>query len=156
MRTKHSISSVESSRLKALHSYNLLNPEKEDFLDSITSIASIICEIPIALISLVDEKKQWFKSKTGWDVKYTERAISFCHHTIKQFKLFEISDTLENEQFATNPLVTGKTNIRFYAGVPLTDPAGYNLGTLCVIDHKPRKLNEKSKKLIVTIGETCN
>ena len=153
MRTKPSITSVERRRLIALHSYDLLNPEKEDFLDSITSIASTICEIPIALITLIDEKKQWFKSKIGLDIEYTERAISFCHHTIKQFKLFEISDTLDNVQFATNPSVTGKLKIRFYAGVPLTDPAGYNLGTLCVIDYKPRKLNENQKNLLSKLAK---
>lgn len=153
MRTKTTINSIESRRLGALHSYNLLNPEREDFLDSITSIASNICEIPIALISLVDEKKQWFKSKIGVDIDYTERAISFCHHTIKQFKIFEVSDTLANEQFATNPLVTGKMKIRFYAGVPLTDPDGYNLGTLCVIDHKPRKLMDNQKNLLSKLAK---
>lgn len=153
MKNFETFSPIEMRRLEALHSYNILNEEKEDFLDTITSLASSICGTPIALISLVDENKQWFKSKIGIDVNYTSRAIAFCHHTIKQYKLFEVSNTLKNEQFANNPLVTGKLKIRFYAGVPLTDPSGFNLGTLCILDNQPKKLSELEKVLLTKLAK---
>lgn len=136
---------VEKKRLNALHSYNILNDEKDDFLDHITSLSSSICKKPIAIISLVDEKKQWFKSKKGIDINYTDRAISICHHTIKQFDLFEVKDTHEHKLFVDSPLVTGKLKIRYYAGMPLRDPEGLNIGTLCVIDRKPNMLSEHQK-----------
>ena len=153
MKTIETLSPIESRRLEVLHSYPILNPEKENFLDSITFLASTICETPIALVSLIDENKQWFKSKIGIDIHYTSRAISFCHHTIKQYKLFEVSDALKNEQFASNPLVTGKLKIRFYAGVPLTDPGGFNLGTLCILDNNPKKLSEQQKVLLTKLAK---
>ncbi len=140
MEPKEKLPINETKRLDALYSYNIVNNISEDFLDHITKLASSICETPIALISLVDKDRQIFKSKVGMKLNGTSREISFCHHAIKQDTIFEVEDTTKNKLFSNNPLVTGDTNLRFYAGVPLKEPSGFNLGTLCVLDHKPRKL----------------
>lgn len=142
----------ESERLEALQSYDLLDtlPEKE--FDRITELASIICGTPIALVSLLDTNRQWFKSKYGLSVDETPRDISFCQHAVMGDKLFEIKNAPEDSRFTDNPLVTGSLNIQFYAGYPLMDPNGYALGTLCVIDQKPRELNADQKRALELLG----
>src|ERR1700761_2861138 len=121
----------ETRRLKALNSYNVLDtlPEKE--YDAITRLASYICQVPVALISLVDSDRQWFKSKVGLDASETSRADAFCHHTIQDDDILEVTNALDNDTFKNSALVQNEPNIRFYAGAPLIDPEGHRLGSLC-------------------------
>jgi GAF domain-containing protein len=130
----------EVKRLKVLWQYDVLDTVPEEVFDDLTELAAKICEAPIALISLVDEKRQWFKSKVGLTVQETSRDISFCGHAIKQEGLFIVPDATKDQRFANNPLVTSDPKIRFYAGAPLITPDGYALGTLCVLDKVPREL----------------
>ena len=143
----------ENERLTALNSYNVLDtlPEKE--YDAITRLASYICQVPIALISLIDDNRQWFKSKVGLDVNETPRTDAFCHYTILDDQILEINDALESDIFKNNNLVTGAPDIRFYAGAPLIDPSGQRLGSLCVIDRVPRKLTAEQKDALRTLAD---
>lgn len=135
----------EVARLDALAQYNILDTLPEEEFDRLTQLASIICGVPIALITLVDKDRQWFKSKIGLDETETPRDISFCQYTIIDESLFEIEDATKDERFLSNPSVTDQPNIRFYAGYPLIDPDGYALGSLCVIDRETRKLTADQK-----------
>ena len=143
---------IEKKRLEALKSYHIMDSLSEQEFNAITKLAASICEVPIALISLLDENRQWFKSKYGIDVDETPRNISFCQHAILDSKIYEVENTLENPLFKNNPLVTNDPEIRFYAGAPLIDPNGYNLGTLCVIDNKTRKLTNEQKDVLETLA----
>jgi hypothetical protein len=138
----------EKKRLKVLWQYDVLDTVPEAIFDDLTELAACICEAPIALISLVDEKRQWFKSKFGTTVNETSRDVSFCAHAIQQPDLFIIPDATRDERFAQNPLVTSDPKIRFYAGAPLITPDGYALGTLCVIDKAPRELRHDQKQAL--------
>ena len=133
----------EEKRLKELRSYDILDSLTEKDYEDITTLASIICEVPIALISLVDKDRQWFKSHHGLNADETHRQHSFCSHAITNpDEAFIIPDSRLDDRFKNNPLVTGNPNIVFYAGIPLLSNSGYGLGTFCIIDVKPRKLTE--------------
>lgn len=136
----------ERKRLKVLWQYEVLDTVPEAIFDDLTELAAGICEAPIALISLVDEKRQWFKSKFGTTLNETSRDVSFCAHAIQQPDLFIVPDATQDARFAQNPLVTSDPKIRFYAGAPLITPDGYALGTLCVIDKVPRELRAEQKQ----------
>ncbi|NNE84378.1 MAG: GAF domain-containing protein [Alphaproteobacteria bacterium] len=132
----------EVERLAALHRYGVLDTPAEEAFDRITRLAQSALRVPIVLVSLIDENRQWFKSKQGLDTPETARDISFCTHAIQQNEPLIITDALEDSRFRSNPLVTGAPNIRFYVGVPLRTPDGHNIGTLCAIDQKPRELTD--------------
>ncbi|WDF70551.1 ATP-binding protein [Sphingobacterium oryzagri] len=145
--------SSEQQRIAALQSYNILDSGIEEDYEELTSLAAAICGTPIALISLVDSERQWFKSHIGLDVSETVRSQSFCAHAIQQpTALLQVKDARTDERFKDNPLVTGKPNITFYAGMPLVDEEGYALGSICVIDHQPRELNGIQEKALRTIA----
>ncbi|MBK3879179.1 MULTISPECIES: PAS domain S-box protein [Stutzerimonas stutzeri subgroup] len=142
----------ELSRLAALLRYEILDTPEDSAFDDFTALAAQICDTPIALISLVDDRRQWFKSRVGLDVSETPREISFCTYTITGDEIFEVPDTLQDPRFCSNPLVLGDPHIRFYAGTPLTSPDGYNLGTLCVIDRQPRRLSPEQRETLERLG----
>jgi len=153
IQTQQAFSDTETRRLEALNSYNVLDtlPEKE--FDAITRLASYICQVPIALISLIDEERQWFKSKVGLDAVETSRADAFCNYTILSDEILEINNAAEDETFKNNPFVTGDDHIRFYAGAPLIDPDGHRLGSLCVVDTVPRKLTFEQRDALRTLAD---
>lgn len=142
----------ETKRLKALSSYNVLDtlPEKE--YDAITRLASYICQVPVALISLIDGERQWFKSKIGLDINETSRADAFCSYTILNDDLLEVNNAAEDEIFKDNAFVKGEAHIRFYAGAPLIDPEGNRLGSLCVVDTVPRTLTAEQRDALRTLA----
>jgi signal transduction histidine kinase len=134
----------EAERLTALHSYNILDTAEEKDFDELTVLASAICQTPVALISLVDDKRQWFKSHIGTNTTETPKEQSFCAHAIASSDdIMIIDDARNDERFAHNPLVTGDPKIVFYAGVPLINEDGYALGSLCVIDRQQKQLSDQ-------------
>jgi len=143
---------LEESRLEALRQYQILDTPSESEYDDITKLAAFICDVPIALISLVDAERQWFKSKIGLNVEETSRDVSFCAHTILGETTMIVNDTMCDQRFAENPLVTCAPGIRFYAGVPLITPQGYVIGTLCVIDRQPKTLSEGQKNSLEALA----
>ncbi|GAB3927393.1 PAS domain S-box protein [Larkinella terrae] len=145
----------ETERLSALYRYQILDTQPGKEFDRLTELASLICEVPISLVSLLDEKRQWFKSRIGLDDPETSRDIAFCRYTIMDNALMEVEDATMDVRFKENPLVTSNPNIRFYAGYPLTDPDGYNLGTLCVLDRIPRKLTESQLKSLRLLADVA-
>jgi GAF domain-containing protein len=138
----------ERRRLEVLWQYDVLDTIPEQVFDDLTELAARICESPVALITLVDEKRQWFKSKVGVSLSETSRDISFCAHAILQQELFIVPDASRDERFANNPLVIAEPKIRFYAGAPLISPDGHALGTLCVLDKVPHNLRPDQKRAL--------
>ncbi|MFC1225753.1 ATP-binding protein [Pedobacter sp. BG31] len=144
----------EKQRLQALDSYQIMDSLPEEDFDELTKMASQICGTPIALITLLDSSRQWFKSKLGIDVQQTPRAHAFCAHTIiDPSGVMVVSNAREDQRFAENPLVTGDPNIAFYAGISLLTPEGMALGSLCVIDTVPRKLDEQQIWSLKVLGK---
>ena len=131
----------EAQRLESLRDYGILDTPREAAFDDLTRIAAQICGTPMALVSLVDETRQWFKSEFGLDATETPREVAFCAHAILQSDVFTVPDTQLDARFQGNALVTGVPHLRFYAGAPLRTPDGQALGTLCVLDRVPRRLN---------------
>lgn len=140
-------------RVKALKGYQVLDTPPHPSFDAVTRAAQLTFDVPIALISLVDETRQWFKSCIGLDVPETARDISFCTHAIGKAEVYVVSDATKDPIFADNPLVTGEPHIRFYAGAPLIDADGFALGTLCIIDRKPRSFPARDRKVLAALGD---
>ena len=138
----------ERHRLHTLRALNVLDTPPEERFDRLTRLARRLFGVPIALVSLVDENRQWFKSKAGLDADETSRDISFCGHAILEDEIFTIPDALDDRRFHDNPLVTEDPNIRFYAGCPLRVPNGSRLGTFCIIDKEPREFSDDEKEML--------
>lgn len=149
----------EASRIKSLIKLDVLDTDPDERFDRITRLARQMFDVPIALISLVDKKRQWFKSRQGIEVEETSRRVSFCGHAIakpvsiqQETRIMEVPDALSDERFADNPLVEQAPRIRFYAGFVLQSHEDYNLGTLCIIDTKPRKLSSQQRNNLFDFG----
>ena len=136
----------------ALHEYRILGTRPEQSFDDITAIASETCQVPIALLSLVDSDRQWFKSKVGLDTDETPRDWSFCAHAILSSEPLIVQDALKDERFKDNPLVCGDPEIRLYAGFPLQNNEAHRIGTLCVIDREPRDLNSTQRRVMEALA----
>jgi diguanylate cyclase (GGDEF)-like protein len=143
----------ENERLQTLRSIDILDTDPEERFDRLTRMAKRMFGVSIALVSLVDENRQWFKSKAGLDACETGRDISFCGHAILGNDIFVIEDALDDERFADNPLVTGDPKIRFYAGAPLRYLDGNKIGTLCIIDQEPRVLDQEDSTMLRDLAE---
>jgi two-component sensor histidine kinase len=144
----------ELQRLIALKRHNLLDTPPEEAFDRITRLAAGVLGMPISLITLIDETRQWFKSRHGFDAPWIQRELAFCSYTILDTKPMVVPDAAADDRFATNPLVTGDPNIRFYAAAPLVTPEGHVLGTLCVIDRSPHpEFSHEQRRLLQDLAE---
>lgn len=151
---KYPLPTNELQRVQAVRSYEIFDTEEENDYDALTSIASMICQIPVALITFIDDQRQWFKSHHGTNINENLREYSFCTHTIAaEEEIMVVSDASKDERFANNPMVTGPTKIAFYAGVPLVNSEGYALGTLCVLDQVPRELTADQKNALKILAK---
>lgn len=142
----------EAARLQALNKYAILDTLAESAFDDLTRLAAYICGVPIALVSLIDGDRQWFKSKVGLEISQTPRDIAFCAHAILKSEPLIVCDTLQDERFANNPLVIGEPHVRFYAGAPLIDADGCALGTLCILDKVPRDFSFEQQEALAILS----
>lgn len=143
----------EAARLSALKGLEILDTPEEEMFDEITKLASMICNVPISLVSLIDETRQWFKSHHGLKARETPRSLAFCSHAILGEEMFVVPNAKRDNRFKNNPLVNGDPNVIFYAGIPLALDDQIKLGTLCVIDNKPRELNEEQLQMLRLLGK---
>ena len=146
------IPEFEAERIAALKAYAVLDTPAERRFDDLTELVAHLCDVPIAVVSLVDTDRQWFKSRVGLDVSETHRDAAFCAHAILSDELCVIEDAERDERVLDNPLVLGPPNIRFYAGAPLVVGGGHRMGTLCVIDQRPRTLSPQQRELLTTLA----
>ena len=144
----------EQGRLAALRATRLLDTAPEDMFDHITRVACDALAVPMALISLVDQERQWFKSRCGLGVEETPRSSSFCAHAIRLDDILVVQDAMQDPRFFDNPLVTGEPYIRFYAGIPLISPDGHAIGTMCVLDRVPRSLSDREMRILYGLAHT--
>ncbi len=144
----------EKARLDALHRYRVLDTAPERAFDDVTRLASYICGTPMALVTLIDRERQWFKSKVGFDSSETSRDTAFCAHTIQQANLLIVENATNDDRFRSNPYVTGDPHVRFYAGAPLITADGHGLGSLCVLDQKPRQLKNEQITALEALSRT--
>jgi diguanylate cyclase (GGDEF)-like protein/PAS domain S-box-containing protein len=144
----HAIPADEAERIAELHSLEILDSDPEERFDRLTRLAARLFGAPMALITLVDADRQWFKSTVGLDVRESPRDSSFCAHAINEPDVFVVPDTTADHRFADNPMVTGDPFIRFYAGGPISGPGGHRLGTLCVVDREPRRFSETDRQIL--------
>lgn|SRR5262245_492100 len=144
----------EEQRMSALREYKILDTPPEAVYDDIAHVAAGVCDTPLALITLVDGTRNWFKARVGVEEELTEspRDISFCGHAILRDEIFEVTDATLDDRFADNPLVESAPHIRFYAGAPLITPDGYRLGTICAIDLRARRLSESQRETLAALS----
>jgi GAF domain-containing protein len=142
----------EAKRLEALGAYQILDTEPARAYDDLARLAGAICGTPIALVTLIDDRRQWFKARLGLDLAETPRDVAFCAHAILREELFVIDDAFDDPRFADNPLVRGDPFMRFYAGAPVRARGGERLGTICVIDHIPRRLTGGQCEALLALG----
>jgi hypothetical protein len=142
----------ETQRLAALHSLGLLDTPAEERFDRLTRVAAALFDVPIALVSLVDANRQWFKSCVGTDLKESSREMSFCAHAVVERDILVIPDALRDDRFADNPVVSGPPYVRFYAGAPVYMADGYCAGTLCVIDGRPRDFTADDRERLLDLA----
>ncbi|WP_084625995.1 GAF domain-containing hybrid sensor histidine kinase/response regulator [Flavobacterium soli] len=147
------INSNEKERVEALYRYNILDTLSEEEYDDITKLIAHICKVPIAHISFIDDKRQWFKSSVGLEISEIPSEETFCQYTIKQDSIVEVPDALENDFFKNHPHVTGGLNVRFYIGIPITTPDGYNIGTVCAVDMIPREIHDAERTALSTFAK---
>ena len=150
---KYPVPANEKERIKALKDYNILDTLSEEEFDDIAELISYICKVPIAHISFMDENRQWFKSKVGFEAVEVSRDLTFCQYTIMDDKLLEVPDAQNDETFKDHPNVTDGFKVRFYAGIPITTPGGYNIGTICAVDQKPGELNDDQRKALAVLAK---
>lgn len=146
----------EEERLRELRRYDILDSDPEDTFDRITRLASSSLDTPMALVTLIDEDRQWFKSKVGLDDEVTRREDSFCAYAILDDDILTVEDAREDARFAENPYVLGDPNVRFYAGAPLITPSGYRLGTLCVLDSEPRRMEREKLAILRDLADMAS
>lgn len=145
-------SAAEAARVAALNRYAILDSEPEQTFDDLVILAAHVCHTPMAMLSLVDDRRQWFKSKVGVQISETPKETSICATAIQQPDLFIVGDTCEDPRFRENPLVVSEPKIRFYAGAPLINEDGFALGTLCVVDREPRVLSDEQKEALTALS----
>lgn len=153
LRRKPHVPASEVARLAKLHSLGVLDSPPDAVLDAIVAAASQMVGVPMALVSLVDAERQWFKARVGLAAQETPRELAFCAHAIHGTEIFEVADSRQDERFAQNPLVTGAPNVVFYAGTPLRTSDGHAIGTLCVIDQQPRQLSDNQRRALAHLGQ---
>jgi len=146
----------EAARLASLRAHHILDTGSDQAFDDITALAAEICGVPIALVSLLDTDRQWFKSKVGLDIEQTPRDISFCGHAICADGTFIVEDAANDSRFHDNPVVTGGPRIRFYAGAKVHDSAGLPMGTLCIIDDRPRKFGDEQRRQLERLARQAS